>query len=93
LYSFWNGVHMRPSIFVHETDWKQNEAAPDSFKFEEFSAALSKKCASKRWKNGKIKTKADVSLKGKKPKCEVYLMFYQMFHFHWTLLPGKSLMM
>jgi len=32
-------LHMWTSIFVHKIDWKQNEVAPDWFKFEELSAA------------------------------------------------------
>jgi len=37
--SFWNDVHKRTIIFVHEIDWKQNQVAPDWFKFV-FSTVL-----------------------------------------------------
>ena len=44
-----------------------------------------KKCNS--IKSGEIKTSAEVSLKS---KCEVCLLFYQIFRLHLTLLPEKN---
>jgi len=41
---------MQTCIFVHEIDVQKKEVAPDWFKIEEFSAALSNKFNHKHWK-------------------------------------------
>jgi len=60
--SFRNNVHIQISIFVHEIDSKKNEVAPDWFKIEEFSAALSNQFTSKHWNTGEM---FETSLKSK----------------------------
>ena len=62
---FWNDLHMRTRIFVHDIDWKQHEVAPYWFKFEDISAVICNKFNYKRWKSSEIKTNSDVSLKSK----------------------------